>query len=426
MNNDLELDLKAIDELLAAESQELSGLDASRPKANLAQDQSVTEQLAAPQTQHTKTTPLLFFKFLRQHLTKKIALGVFFLFICVIALGGLLGYQIAGHTIAARTPLEKITQQGITFEEKNFVTYAGFGDKAIVTAFIDTGMSVNTVRSTDGWTPLMSASFYKRLETVQLLLEKQAAVNLQDRYGKTALMQAAVMGAEDIVILLLEYGADPNIKDNNGRTALEEAYYKKHAGIAEILKNAGANPVAQTPAIVKTSSHPQKALEKEAPAVSSPANEETRLSVGRAGFVQIGMSLQDLRKKYPSLTVSEKYVDGTLKSIASIYLSEQNAPSLQLELSSGKLKLISTISIYDKTFSTDKQITIHSTVGDIRSQYTINDVKVIDNSLFLVVRSMKMLFELDINKNFLPTEWLNTGNPNSIHGETKIKRIVMY
>lgn len=426
MNNELEVDLKEIDELLAAESQERSGLDTSCPTVNLSQNQPAIDKLTAMQTQPTKTTPLLFFKFIRQHLTKKIALGVFSLFVCVIAIGGLLGYQIAGYTIASRTPIEKITQQGITFEEKNFVTYAGFGNKEIASAFIDTGMSVNIIRASDGWTPLISASFYKKSDVVKLLLEKQAAVNLQDRYGKTALMQAAAMGAEDIVILLLDHGADPNIQDNNGRTALIEAYSKKHAVIAEILINAGAIPAAQTPKIVKNSSKPPQIPAKEAPVTASLASEETRLSVGKAGFVQIGMSLQDIRKKYPSLTVSEKYVDGTLKSIASMYLNGQNEPSLQLELSSGKLKLISTISIYDERFSTDKYITTHSTVGDIRSQYTINDVKVIDHSLFLVVRSMKMLFELDINKNFLPTEWLNTGNPNSIPAETKIKRIVIY
>lgn len=433
MNNEIELDQKAIDELLATANQELSGLDTPRTEINKPQYRSATEKLIAPSQAQptalpTKNAPLSLYKILKQHLTQKIALAIFCLFAFVIAIGALLGYQMAYHNSVAQTPLEKIIQQGITFEEKNFVTYAGFGDKEIVNAFVDAGMSVNVVRSSDGWSPLLSACFYKKTEIVKLLLERQSTVNLQDHYGKTALMQATTMGAEDIVIMLLEYGADPNIQDKNGRTALTEAYYKKQAKIAEILKNAGANPTIQPPKIVKDSSNPPETSTKQSPlaAVSTPAGEETLLSVGRAGFVQVGMSLADMQKKYPTLTVSEKYVDGAIKSIANIYLKDQNKPSLQLELSSGTLKLISTISIYDEKFSTDKQITIHSTVGDIRNQYTINDVKVIDNSLFLVVKSIKMLFELDLGKDFLPTEWLNTGNPNSIPSETKIKRIVIY
>jgi len=138
------------------------------------------------------------------------------------------------------------------------------------------------------------------------------------------------------------------------------------------------------------------------------------------------MSLADLQKKYPELTVTEKYVDGSKKTIATIFLNNRNLPSLEVELSRGTLKLVSTISIYDEKFSTDKQITIKSTVGDIRNQYTINDIKVIDNNLFLVVKSMKMLFELDLSKGFIPTEWLNTGNPTAIPDNTKIKRIVIY
>lgn len=424
-----ELDLKAIDELLAAENHKLSGPDSPRPNVSAPQDGSVTEKLNTPlQALPANNALILPFTICRQLLTKKIAFVIFALFVLVISMGALLGYQMAGHTNAARTPLEKIIQQGITFEEKSFVTYAGFGDKDIVNAFSDAGMSVNTVRAVDGWSPLMSACFYKKPEIVKLLLEKQAAVNLQDHYGKTALMHASSMGAEDIVTMLLAYGADPNIQDNNGRTALMEAYSKKYAAVAEVLKNSGANPSIQPLKVIKNFSTPPETLIKESSAavISSSAKEETRLSVGRAGFAQIGMSLEEIKKKYSTLAVSEKYVEGTLKSIASVYLNSQNKPSLQLELSSGTLKLISTISIYDENFSTDKHITVKSTVGDIRDQYTINDVRVIDNSLFLVVRSTKMLFELDINKNFLPTEWLNTGNPNSIPSDTKIKRIVIY
>lgn len=434
MNNELELDQKAIDELLATANKELSaGLYSPASEIIAPRGSSITEELIAPlQAQQIalpiKDNLILFIMALKQHLTKKIVLAIFTLFALVIGIGAYLGYKMVDHNVASQTPLERLIQRGITFEEKHLVTYAGRGDKEIVNDFLNAGMSVNVVRVTDGWSPLISACFYKKSDIVKLLLDRQATVNLQDKYGKTALMQAAAMGAEDIVTMLLEYGANPNIQDNNGRTPLIEAYSKQHAKTSEILKSAGADPSLGPP---KDSKLPPKLPlypDKQLPVEELPSSiiQDNRLTLGKAGFIQIGMPLADIQKKYPSLTVSEKYVDGNKKSIATIYLNNKKNPSLELELSSGTLKLVSTISTYDEQFATDKQITIKSTVGDIRDQYTINDIKVINNSLFLVVKSMKMLFELDLSKGFIPTEWLNTGNPTSIPANTKIKRIVMY
>jgi len=437
MRNELELDQKAIDELLATANKELLGQDALPSEITTSQEPTITADVIAPlQAVPTalpidmpiklslKNSTILFYTTLKQHLTKKIVLAIFCLLALFIGVGALLGYKLAGHNIASasQTPLEKLIEMGIPFEEKTFVAYAGRGNKEIVNDFLEAGMSPNVVRVSDGWSPLMSACLYKKSDIVELLLAREATVNLQDKYGKTALMQATAMGAEDIVIMLLDHGANPNIQDNNGRTPLIEAYAKQHARISEILKNAGANSnIGSTKDLILYPTTEQ-------PTQTSPANltQENSLSVGKAGFVQIGMPLTDIQKNYPTLIVSEKYVDGSNKTIGNIYFNNQNNPSLELELSSGTLKLVSTISIYDAQFATDKQITTKSNVGDIRNQYTINDIKVINNSLFLVVKSIKMLFELDLNKGFIPTEWLNTGNLNSIPDNTKIKRIVIY
>ncbi|WP_378956908.1 ankyrin repeat domain-containing protein [Pelosinus sp. sgz500959] len=423
MNNEQELDQKSIDELLAAANKELSESDIP-PTSEITEDQqpSITETSTTSESTENVIQPR------KKIFTKKVVSVIIILFTSVSTIGGILGYKMADHAIASRSPLEKLIQQGITFEEKNFVAYAGRGDKDIVTAFLEAGMPVNVVRDTDGWSPLIAASFYKKTEIVKLLLERQATVNLQDKYGKTALMEASAMGAEDIVLMLIEYGANPNVQDNNGRTALMEAYFKKHAKIAETLKSLGALPTIQANDIAKAPPAPHSLPKEELPPspLSSATSDETRLSMNKAGSIQIGMPLEDIQKKYPNLTITGKYIDGLKKTIATIYLKDPSTPSLQLELSSGKLKLISTISVYDEQFSTDKQITIHSTVGDIRNQYTINDIKVINSSLFLVVKSIKMLFELDLNKGSIPTEWLNTGNPNSIPPDTKIKRIIIY
>jgi len=428
MKNELELNQTELDALLATANRELSGPGSPTPKAP-----PVTEELITPiPTQQIvlpiKKSPRLFFMTLKQQLTKKIVLAIFILFALVIGLSAYLGIKMADHHSASQPPLEKLTQLGITFEAKNLVIYAGRGDTEIVTAFLDAGMSVDAIRPTDGWSSLIAASFYKRYDVVQTLLARQATVNLQDKYGKTALMQASVMGAEDIVTMLLESGANPNLQDINGRTALLESYSKQYAKISEILKNAGADPTLGPSKDVKLPPkvpfRPTKLLAiEESP---SPIAAESRLTVGKAGLIQIGMPLADLQKKYPSLTVRDKYIDGSKKTIATLYLNNQHNPTVELELSSGTLKLVSTISTDDEQFSTDKQISIKSTVGDIRNQYTINDIKVINNSPFLLVKSIKMLFELDLTKGAIPTEWLDTDDPTTIPPTTKIKRIVIY
>jgi len=258
MSKEIELDQAAIDELLATANKELSAMDVNSSEL-MASTQAlpitvpITLPITLPIMLSIKNNPLLFIKTLKQHLTKKIVLAILSLLVLCIGIGAFIGFKMANHNIAfaSQTPREKLIQLGIPFEDKNLVIHAGRGNKEIVNAFLAAGMSANVTRATDGWSPLISASFYKRSDIVELLLTKQATVNLRDKYGKTALIQAAAMGAEDIVILLLEYGADPNIPDNNGRTPLIEAYAKQHARISEILKNAGATTTGSSNGLIR-------------------------------------------------------------------------------------------------------------------------------------------------------------------------------
>ena len=259
MNDEQLIVQKDLDDLLANANKELTDLN---PEKTDIQNPSVTEEIAATEPQipeqivqapYEVQPPVSVLKKIKKHLTKKTLLIAFLLLTLAITIGALLGYKIANQATSSLPPIEKITARGITFEEKNFVTYAGLGDKNIVNAFLDAGMPVDVIRATDGWTPLISACFYKKAEVVQLLLEKEALVDIQDKYGKTALMEATAMSAENIVVMLLEYGANPNLQDINGRTALNEAYLRRYAKIAEILKNAGADPTIKPSAPSKSS-----------------------------------------------------------------------------------------------------------------------------------------------------------------------------
>lgn len=66
-----------------------------------------------------------------------------------------------------------------------------------------------------GQTALMLGASHGRLDTVKLLIEAGADVNIQDEDGSTALMCAAEHGHGDIVkYLLAQADCDPNITDN--------------------------------------------------------------------------------------------------------------------------------------------------------------------------------------------------------------------
>lgn len=439
MNDEQGLDQKAIDDLLANASKELPELAVTEAEADLqvpsTSDESVAPTLEtpaletiAPQTSlPLKGKFLSIFKTLKQHSTKKIILLTIGLFLLVIAGSGFMGYKMGTHQMTAQDPLEKIISQGITLEEKNFVMAAARGDTTIVTAFLETGMPIDSLRPSDGWSPLIAASFYKKTEVVKLLLEKDAAVNIQDKYGKTALMQASSMGAEDIVSLLLQYGANPNLQDRNGRTALMDAFSKSQAKTAEILKAAGADPTIQP---TKASQNPiiPPAVPKNLTVQEIPSSvaEQTRLTLGKAGFVKIGMPLAEIQEKYSTITMGQKYVNGDKRLTATVYINGPNTPALELELSNSNSKLVSTISTANDQFLTEKQISVKSTVGDIRSNYSVTDAQIIDNIVYLNVKSIKMRFELNVTKESVLSDWLETGNVNSIPTDIPIKRIILY
>ncbi len=74
-----------------------------------------------------------------------------------------------------------------------------------------------------GYSPLMFAARAGDLETIKLLLDNEADINLQANEDGTALVIAAANGFEDIALFLLDNGADPDLTDANGITPLHYA-----------------------------------------------------------------------------------------------------------------------------------------------------------------------------------------------------------
>jgi ankyrin repeat protein len=86
-----------------------------------------------------------------------------------------------------------------------------------------------------GYTPLTYAVENNEIETVKLLLTKQACIDLLDNNGNTALFIAITLGNIEMIKLLLNNGANPNILYNNGNTVLDFVYLLKYTNLSKCI-----------------------------------------------------------------------------------------------------------------------------------------------------------------------------------------------
>lgn len=113
---------------------------------------------------------------------------------------------------------------------KSAILYAaarGFAN--IVAALLDAGVDVNRTYG-HNLTALMWAAGYaddvpefEGMETVKLLVDRGARLDLADDRGRTALMIAAERGHPAVIIFLRAKGADVTLRDKDGRSARDLA-----------------------------------------------------------------------------------------------------------------------------------------------------------------------------------------------------------
>ncbi len=119
---------------------------------------------------------------------------------------------------------------------------------------------VLTILPHGSWTPLMYAAREGAMDSVRVLCEAGADVNLADPDGSNALLLAIENGHYDTAALLLEKGADPNVADATGMAALYAAVdmntlgevfgrpnrvspdHLSALGLMKVLLDRGANP----------------------------------------------------------------------------------------------------------------------------------------------------------------------------------------
>lgn len=131
-----------------------------------------------------------------------------------------------------RKTVEELLENGVDINlipNNEFLLWqCNFQDQGpLIITLINAGANVNAISQQEGkgiyykYSPLMAASYFKKVDVVKALLAKGANVKYVDSYKGTTALHVAVsdsVKSRKICKLLLDAGADPNSRDLNGDT----------------------------------------------------------------------------------------------------------------------------------------------------------------------------------------------------------------
>jgi ankyrin repeat protein len=151
--------------------------------------------------------------------------------------------------------IEKFLQKGADASLKDdcnipVITYAASINRPdILKILVKSGANVNAIDEFDNQPPLLRIikkfnfedEREKIYESVQILINGGADVNLTDKSEKSALIVAVLCGEEQLTKILISAGADVNFKDDEERTAYSYAAQSGNIKLKKILIENGAD-----------------------------------------------------------------------------------------------------------------------------------------------------------------------------------------
>lgn len=129
--------------------------------------------------------------------------------------------------------LNKIAEVNfVTKEKENLLHFCINYDRfEFVNLILKKKININNQEDTLGLTPLHMAITKNNINTIQLLINNGAQINIQDFYGNTSLHYAISEKNEDIIKLLFKYQPNFNLTNIEGKTSLH--IYLENSSIIE-------------------------------------------------------------------------------------------------------------------------------------------------------------------------------------------------
>ena len=113
-------------------------------------------------------------------------------------------------------------------------TAAATGNHEVIERYVADGADIDAKEPAGGSSPLIVAAVYGQADTVRLLLDKGASLDVRNNDGATPLHVAAFFAHPDAVVALLEQGADTTATNGFGQTPLQTIEAEWSADIAGV------------------------------------------------------------------------------------------------------------------------------------------------------------------------------------------------
>ncbi|CAG9331147.1 unnamed protein product [Blepharisma stoltei] len=124
---------------------------------------------------------------------------------------------------------EKLTQQ----EENQMISYIKAGNRELLNEILETKKIDDNYQSRQGLTPMIYAAYYNQPDIIDYLVNKGFSIEKTGKNDDSPLIRASYYKRFQAAEKLLELGADPNIKNQD--YPLMQAIFRQSDKMAELL-----------------------------------------------------------------------------------------------------------------------------------------------------------------------------------------------